>query len=150
MNDLISREYMKSLGATCIASRSKDGNMFPIVSIDELPSVQPDVPDTNVGDLISRQDAIDAVKFGITYAKAFNKSTGEVKELFKEGNKALNEAAERLKELPSAQHEIIRCKDCKYYMQTDKVHHRGWCFRWNHHTAIEYYCSEGELRGDLS
>ena len=41
MSDLISREYMKSLGATCIASRSKDGNMFPIVSIDELPSVQP-------------------------------------------------------------------------------------------------------------
>lgn len=56
-----------------------------------------------MSDLISRQDAIDAVKFGITYAKAFNKSTGEVKELFKEGNKALNEAAERLKELPSVQ-----------------------------------------------
>ena len=41
VGDLINREYMKSLGATCIASRSKDGNMFPIVSIDELPSVQP-------------------------------------------------------------------------------------------------------------
>lgn len=27
-----------------------------------LPSVQPDVPDTNVGELISRQDAIDALK----------------------------------------------------------------------------------------
>jgi hypothetical protein len=55
--------------------------------------------------LIRRQDAIDAVKFGITYAKAINKSTGEVKELFKEGNKALNEAVERLKELPSAEPE---------------------------------------------
>ena len=43
VGDLINREYMKSLGATCIASRSKDGNMFPIVSIDELPSVQPEV-----------------------------------------------------------------------------------------------------------
>lgn len=42
MSDLISREYMKSLGATCIASRSKDGTLFPIVAIDELPSVQPD------------------------------------------------------------------------------------------------------------
>ena len=42
MSDLISREHMKSLGATCIASRSKDGNMFPIVAIDELPSVQPE------------------------------------------------------------------------------------------------------------
>ena len=41
MSDLISREHMKSLGATCIASRSKDGTLFPIVAIDELPSVQP-------------------------------------------------------------------------------------------------------------
>ena len=40
MSDSISREYMKNLGATCIASRSKDGNMFPIVAIDELPSAQ--------------------------------------------------------------------------------------------------------------
>ena len=54
-------------------------------------------------DLIERRAAIDAVEFGITYAKAINKSTGEVKQLFKEGNKALNEAVERLKELPSAQ-----------------------------------------------
>ena len=41
MSDLISRENMKNLGATCLASRSKDGKLFPIVSIDELPSVQP-------------------------------------------------------------------------------------------------------------
>lgn len=40
MNDLISREYMKSLGATCIASRSKDGTLFPIVAIDELPPAE--------------------------------------------------------------------------------------------------------------
>ena len=61
-----------------------------------------------MNDTISRQAAIDAVEFGITYAKAINKSTGEVKELFKEGNKALNEAVERLKELPSAQPERIK------------------------------------------
>ena len=41
MSDLISREYMKSLGATCIASRSKDGTLFPIVAIDELPPADP-------------------------------------------------------------------------------------------------------------
>ena len=40
MSDLISREHMKSLGATCIASRSKDGTLFPIVAIDELPSIE--------------------------------------------------------------------------------------------------------------
>lgn len=47
-----------------------------------------------------------------------------------------------------AQPEIIRCKDCKHYMQTDTIHHRGWCWRWNHFTAIERYCSERALRGD--
>ena len=31
-------------------------------------------------DTVSRQAAIDAVEFGITYAKVFNKSTGEAKE----------------------------------------------------------------------
>lgn len=69
-----------------------------------------------MSDLIDRQSAIDAVEFGITYAKAINKSTGEVKELFKEGNKALNEAVERLKELPSAQSE--RCEDCVNFSKT--------------------------------
>lgn len=53
-----------------------------------------------------------------------------------------------LDDLPSVQPEIIRCKDCKHYMQTDTVHHRGWCWWWNHITAIERYCSEGTLRGD--
>ena len=56
-----------------------------------------------VKDLISRKDAIDAVEFGITYAKAIDVNTGESKELFKEGNDALKKAVERLKELPSAQ-----------------------------------------------
>jgi formylmethanofuran dehydrogenase subunit E len=52
-------------------------------------------------DLISRQDAIDAVAFDITYAKAFDKETGEVKELFAEGNYELKKAIDRIKELPS-------------------------------------------------
>ena len=97
---------------------------------DDLPSVQPDVPDTNVGELISRQEAIKAilgeppeVSYPIYYA-------------------------EKIRELPSVQPEIIRCKDCKHYMQTDTIHHRGWCWRWNHFTAIERYCSERALRGD--
>lgn len=42
MSDLISREYMKSLGGDCIARRLKDGDLCPIISIDLLPSVQPE------------------------------------------------------------------------------------------------------------
>ena len=60
MSDLISREYMKSLGATCIASRSKDGTLFPIVSIDELPPADPThpTPSNTLGalDCVSRED----------------------------------------------------------------------------------------------
>lgn len=132
MDDLISREYMKSLGATCIASRSKDGNMFPIVSIDELPSVQPDVPDTNVGELISRQDVKDWLARWEGYLDEDMIARMQMK----------------VADMPSVQPEIIRCKDCKHYMQTDTIHHRGWCWWWNHFTAIERYCSERALRGD--
>ena len=56
-------------------------------------------------DIVSRSAAIDAVEFGITYAKAVNKETGEIRELFKEGNDELIKAVERIKELPSAQPE---------------------------------------------
>lgn len=55
--------------------------------------------------LISLNDAIDAIEFGITYARAINKETGEVKELFQEGNNELKKAVERVKALPSAQSE---------------------------------------------
>ena len=64
MSDLISREYMKSLGATCIASRLKDGTLFPIVAIDELPpaDLTREMPSNTLGalDCVSRQAAIDA------------------------------------------------------------------------------------------
>lgn len=56
-------------------------------------------------DVISRQDAIDAVEFGITYAKVLNKETGEVMELFKKSNEELQKAVDRIEALPSAEPE---------------------------------------------
>lgn len=42
MDDLISRDYIKSLGGECIAARdSKTHELLPISSIDALPSAQP-------------------------------------------------------------------------------------------------------------
>ena len=124
MSDLISREHMKSLGATCIASRSKDGTLFPIVAIDELPPAQPDVHDTDVGDLISRQAAIDALD------KRFDsvpmEQTTEILMLRKD-----------LRELPSSQprkgkwiygeHESAmcdgyRCDKCGFFVPWDYQH----------------------------
>ena len=87
--------------------------------VEQLPSIQPDttthdsIPaetgkndgDRTSGDCISRTQAIDAVDFGITYAKVIDIKTGEVRELFKESNKELTKAVERIKQLPSAQPE---------------------------------------------
>ena len=75
---------------------------------------------------IYQDDAIDAVEFGITYAKAIDVNTGESKELFKEGNDALKKAVERLKELPSAELEpktisYMECANAMLKMWTDNV-----------------------------
>ena len=56
-------------------------------------------------ELISRQAAIDAIEFGITYAKAINMETCEVTIMFEKENKALEDAVTRIKQLPSAQPE---------------------------------------------
>lgn len=102
-----------------------------------------------MNDLISRQAAIDAVKWGITYARAINTCTGETKELFKVSNHALNEAVERLKELPSAQPEIIHCGDCKYYTPVTahcEIRGKGlYLIR-----GMEDFCSRAERRIDES
>ena len=76
-----------------------------------------DVPDTNVGDLISRQDAIDAVKHA--WAKGL-------------------EPSQYIEDLPSAQPEIIRCRECKYYDPNDHCFLQG--------AGPEDYCSCAERR----
>ena len=121
MNDLISRQaaidYIKTQrGRTFVESTLEEAI---IMMIEEVPSAEPETAsngsitcvksekmhDRPTGDLISRADAIDAVEFGITYAKAIDVNAGESKELFKEGNEALKKAVERLKELPPAEPE---------------------------------------------
>lgn len=65
--------------------------------------INTDVPDTNIGDMISRQAAID-----------------EIKEIYEwHDNVTKERIIEHFKQLPSAQPEIIRCKDCKHYQFAD-------------------------------
>jgi len=52
-------------------------------------------------DAISRQAAIEAVEFGITYATGVNMETGEVSYPFAENNKELRKAISRICDLPS-------------------------------------------------
>ena len=155
MSDLVSREYMRSLGATCIASRSKDGTLFPIVAIDELPpaDLTREMPSNTLGalDCIDRHKAIN-IRFsegfdhdGILYVpwkdvKAHLKELPSVKPEFQEWQKII------LSKLM-----VIRCKDCKYaYMTGDGLvkHCDIWFPNEKLYQDGDYYCADAELRGD--
>lgn len=105
---------------------------------DDIIKVIDSVPEVVIStDTISRKAAIDAVEFGITYAKAINKETGEVTALFEESNAELQEAADRIKKLPSALPEhIIHCKDCENHL------YRDWCRMVQHATSDYSDCAK--------
>ena len=120
--------------------------------IENLPPVQPDVPDTNVGD-ISRQAAMErlmaqnVIMDGSEYHNGFNAG--------------VNRAQEVIRNLPSVQPdhnaevskmEIIHCKDCKYYGRADKRRfYRGSdCLNKRIDTIVpdRDFCSRAEKRGE--
>ena len=78
-------------------------------------------------DLISRQAAIEAFE-DTTYTK--------------------NEIRRRITELPSAQPEIIRCKDCKFYTEMRTDLKTGICSLACRHLGDDGFCSEAERRTD--
>ena len=92
-------------------------------------------------DLINRQDAIDALDGEITI-------TGSANAEAVKGYVRL--VADRLNRLPSAQPEIIRCKDCKYQSKGQNE-----CETWNlcgyrpwqyTPTTDEHFCGYAERR----
>ena len=89
-----------------------------------------------MNDLISRQAAIKALdgKFDITGLE--NAET--VKDY-------INGVDERLRRLPSAEPEIIRCKDCKYSILGDNVFE---CF-FGFLIMPEFYCGYAERIEDV-
>lgn len=106
--------------------------------ITPLPSAQPEIEERkeesvqNVpdSDLISRKAAIDAIN------NAFDRETllrGFVRSI----------ALRAIRDMPSAQPEIIRCKDCMYWVAHDK-----WCVYMNHGFAPNMWCCHGERRTD--
>ena len=97
-----------------------------------------------MNDLISRQAAIDALK-----EKVFHNLTDE-----------FYGAMQVLNELPSAQPEIVRCKECKWWDKKDGSP-VGYCHAAKHgyysgHWEIEiyrtykedFYCADGEREGE--
>ena len=119
--------------------------------LESLPSAEPKTPsngsitsvkpenmhDRTMGDLISRQDAVDALgkepKFKIKMIKTY--AEGRSDQWFKD--------VATIASLPSVEPTIIRCRDCK--------HHDGIrCFRWNSTiiTGFDDFCSNAEKRGE--
>ena len=100
-----------------------------------------DVPDTNVEELIYRQAAIDALRDYLIDKRCPDDGTLTCRLI---ENKVINK-------LPSAQPEIIRCKDCKYW-------NSGTCECREHvvncqdymvgdiETDAEYFCEYAEKR----
>ena len=97
-------------------------------------------------DLISRQAAIDAIRKG--YPDAINSD-------YKDGLRiGTDRAIYHVEQLPSAQPEIIRCKDCKYWVPGYITDNDDFippkCGEWQQmvgHSSDDY-CSFAERRED--
>ena len=104
-------------------------------------------------DLISRQAAIEALE---KVAELFPWRVPGNRDTYDRYNEAWNDAIERaeieIEELPSAQPEIIRCKDCKWYGRVDKRRfYRGMdCLQKHIDTIVpdRDFCSKAERRGE--
>ena len=119
------------------------GILHAINAVQDLPSAQPVARDTNVlsNDTISRQDAIRIVDGIDTWQAGWR-----------------GDAIESLKALPSAQPEIIRCKDCKYYEiaqikkdgTDDKRYKPSICVKWKYGKSRkpDCFCADAERRTD--
>lgn len=92
-------------------------------------------------DLISRKAAIDAIENAFDRETILNRFVRKI-------------AISAVRMLPSAQPEIIRCKDCKWYGRADKRRfYRGTdCLNHRIDTIVpdKDYCSRAERRTDGS
>ena len=79
-------------------------------------------------DLISRQQAIDAVKSRKT---AEQSSAGIMR------NAVVDFCVDIIKKLPSAQPEIIRCKDCKHFIREDIEEHTPYGYNTHFHAFCD-------------
>lgn len=66
------------------------------------------------------------------------------------------DAIEKIRGLPSAQPELIRCKDCKWYEiyqlkkdgTEDRRHRPSYCVILSYKTRPDWFCADGERRED--
>ena len=117
----------------------------------KIPSAQPtfDARDTQYNlpigtDLISRQAAIDAINCDITITGRQNAELVAA---------TIGAFVDRIKALPSAQPEIIRCKDCKYWdttWQNDYAPNYHYCPMIDGTHRNDFYCADAERREETT
>lgn len=156
MSDLIERQdaiehckkrlyesALNNVGVMCMAN-----NVFSEIAdnrietwLNELLSAEPNLqsnlqPTCNqlATDCISRQGAIDAV----------NELTKWYYETFHEKRPTAIAVIDKLMDLPSAEPEIIRCKDCKHYNAGYECLIEGYGIERNE----DWFCADGERRDD--
>lgn len=154
MNDLISRQaIMKEFADFVRKSNNSDFAQTPtwndaVSLVGSMPSAQPETNCSefpNNSDTISRQAAIDAVE-ALAYHADKYVIDSDVHEVhgFRTG---LAVAERQLSLVPSAQPEIIRCGECKYYTPVTahcEIRGKGlYLIR-----GMEDFCSRAERRTD--
>ena len=99
-----------------------------------------------MSDLIDRQVAIDKLQ------KEINKGIPPFDDVMGAIRCGVRLARNIIEDLPSAQPEIIRCKDCKYKNLSDICEYfevsAGYYTVW-HHVEDNDFCSRGERRSDV-
>ena len=89
-----------------------------------------------MSDLIDRQQAIDAFNTNVDELVVAGKENADSVE------KYLNRVIDKIKELPSAQPEIIRCRECKFASGDSRI-----CMKFDHSPIGELdFCSFAERR----
>ena len=110
-----------------------------------------DVPDTNVGDTVSRQKVIDALSVGkelLSRVLDEINVVGTGREKYSWGLGLIEAYIKDIEELPSAQLEIIRCKDCKWWSNDDYRECLSPNYDDGYVTPAGFYCGYAERRTD--
>jgi len=142
--DLISRQAAKNKK---VYSEERHEYVVPVAEIDWLPSAQPEVRTemSSENDTISRQAVNDMLK------ELTKKASGRAT-LFNSAyayyRGAISDVYYGVKGLPSAQPEIIRCKDCKYFDPLTEDFDYNFCDAWAGGTNEDMFCGFAERRQD--
>lgn len=106
-----------------------------------------------MNDLINRQTAIDSFEIYAEMLRRVLDDTdivGNDRDKFERGLGLIESFISDMKELSSAEPEIIRCKDCKFYIPMNRKTKTGICNLTMHQNfGYDWFCAGAEKRADM-